>query len=83
MVSTSRFAVTGNVSGTGPLTVGLGGTGVIVLAGNDTYTGGTTLAGGTLVAANPAGSATGTGPLPLASGATLTRTGTVAASVAV
>ena len=82
-LSTNRFTVTGSVSGTGPLTVGLGGTGVIVLAGNNTYVGGTTLAGGTLVAANTAGSATGPGPLAVAAAATLTGTGSVAGPVAV
>lgn len=83
-VSANRFTVSGTVTGSAPLTVGVaGGTGVIVLSGNNAYTGGTTLAGGTLVAANTAGSATGTAGVTVASGATLTGTGSVLGPVVV
>ena len=73
-VSASPFTVSGNVGGTGPLT--LVGSGTFVLSGANTYAGGTALTGGTLVAANVTGSATGTGLLTVAGGATLAGTGT-------
>ena len=73
-VSASPFTVGGKVGGTGPLTIV--GSGTFVLAGANTYTGGTALTGGTLVAANTGGSATGTGLLTVADGATLAGTGT-------
>ena len=88
-VSANRFTVTGNVGGTGPLTVGVAtpptGTtsGVVVLGGSNTYGGGTTVAGGTLVAANTTGSATGAGPVTVSAGSTLAGTGTIAGTVAV
>ena len=84
-VSTSPFTVSGNVSGTGGLTVG--GTGKIVLSGNNTYTGGTTISGGTLVADN-AVNATGSGAVAVNAGGTLAggsngATGRVDGSVAI
>jgi len=51
--------------------------GTVTLSGANTYTGGTTISAGTLVANNLAGSATGTGPVTVASGATLIGNGTV------
>ena len=73
-VSTSTFTVGGNVGGSGPLTIV--GSGTFSLSGANTYAGGTALTGGTLVAANTSGSATGTGLLAVADGATLAGTGT-------
>ncbi len=79
-VSSSRFTVSGNVSGSSALTIG--GTGVIVLSGsNSTFNGGTTITGGTLVAANSAGSATGLGAVLVKSGSTLTGTGSASGAV--
>ena len=74
-VSSNSFAVSGNISGAGPLTIG--GSGAIVFSGNNSYTGGTTLGSGTLVANNSSGSATGSGALNIAAGATLAGSGTI------
>ena len=59
------------------------GTGPIVLAGANTYTGGTVVSSGTLVADNPVGSATGPGEVRVLSGATLTDNGRVAGAVSI
>jgi len=53
------------------------GQGTLVLSGANTYSGGTTVSEGTLRTANTAGSATGSGPVTVASGATLSGTGTI------
>ncbi|RBP41482.1 putative secreted protein with PEP-CTERM sorting signal [Roseimicrobium gellanilyticum] len=53
------------------------GAGVTTLAEANTYTGGTTVSEGTLLATNFSGSATGTGNVTVASGATLGGTGYV------
>jgi fibronectin-binding autotransporter adhesin len=47
-------AVPGNISGTGALTTIGGSTGVVVLSGSNTYSGGTMINGGVLVEANTA-----------------------------
>jgi autotransporter-associated beta strand protein len=61
-----------------------GGEGALVLSGNNTYTGPTTVFAGTLLVNNTMGSGTGTGAVTVTSGGTLGGTGTVsgAASVA-
>jgi autotransporter-associated beta strand protein len=54
------------------------GTGTLRLTGANTFTGGLTVSAGTLLVNNVSGSATGTGPLEILSGATLAGTGMVA-----
>jgi len=53
------------------------GSGTLTLTGANTYTGGTTVSAGTLLANNTIGSATGTGTVIVASGATLGGTGSI------
>jgi len=60
-----------------PTSVSKTGTGSWALAGNNTYSGGTTVFGGTLYA-NDTTSSTGTGSVTVNSGATLSGTGTIA-----
>ena len=55
----------------GSLALVKSGTGTLVLSGNNTYIGGTTVSGGTLLAMNTTGSALGSGPVIVNSGATL------------
>jgi fibronectin-binding autotransporter adhesin len=59
------------------------GTGTWRLTGNNTYSAGTTINGGTLVAANAAGSATGTGAVTVNTGGTLAGTGSVGGLTAI
>jgi fibronectin-binding autotransporter adhesin len=63
--SSNPLVVTGDISGTGSLTIA--GTGQIVLTGVDSYTGGTTVNSGTLTAENAY--AIGGGTLTIANGA--------------
>ena len=58
-----------------------GAAGTLTLTGANTYTGGTTVSAGTLLANNTAGSATGTGLVNVASGATLGGNGRIGGSV--
>jgi autotransporter-associated beta strand protein len=53
------------------------GAGTVVLSGANTHSGGTVVEEGTLRVANSSGSATGSGPVTVASGATLSGTGTI------
>ncbi len=59
------------------------GTGTLTLTGSNTFSGGATIDSGTLLANNASGSATGSGPVSVNSGATLGGTGTVSGSVTV
>ncbi len=80
-IDTTGGSVTyaGNITNAG---VGLTklGSNALTLTGSNTYSGGTIISSGTLVVSNTSGSATGTGALQLNSGATLTGTGTIAAT---
>jgi len=77
------FAITlsGALSGAGNLLVS--GTGVLNLAGANTYTGNTTVSNGTLLVSNPTGSGTGTGSVLVLSNATLSGGGDIAGNVTV
>ncbi len=57
------------------------GAGSLTLATANTYTGGTVVSGGSLIASNPAGSATGTGNVIVDTGASLGGAGSVAGAV--
>jgi autotransporter-associated beta strand protein len=83
--STSHlFTVNGVVAGSGALAVTGTTNGSVVLTGNNTYTGGTTVqSGGTLLANNTAGSATGTGMVTVNNGGTLGGNGTITGPVQV
>lgn len=69
--------------------IGQGGTGSLVKAGagkltfssSNNYSGSTSVSAGTLAANNSSGSATGSGPVNVSSGATLTGSGTIAGAV--
>jgi len=65
----------------GSLTVNKLAAGTTTLTAENTYTGGTTVSAGTLLANNTVGSATGTGLVSVASGATLGGNGTIGGSV--
>jgi fibronectin-binding autotransporter adhesin len=70
------FGFAGVISGTGSLAQT--GTGTLALSGANTYAGGTTISAGTLLANNTAGSALGSGPVTVGSGATLGGSGFIA-----
>jgi autotransporter-associated beta strand protein len=77
----------GDISGSGSLyrtsgNPGSGNGGTTILAGNNTYTGGTTIDEGTLLANNTTGSATGTGDVNV-QGGKLGGTGTIGGNVIV
>ncbi len=57
------------------------GDGTVVLSGNNSYVGNTTVFGGKLVVSNDAGSATGSGNVTVNAGAILAGTGTIAGRV--
>ncbi len=59
------------------------GTGMLVLSGANTYSGGTTVSGGILMANNTAGSATGSGAVAVNSSGTLAGNGIISGAVTV
>jgi rhamnogalacturonan endolyase len=73
--------VSGNISGGGSLTV-LGG-GLVVLTGNNSFSGGTSISNGTLLVKNTFGSGTGSGAVTVFNGGTLAGGGNIAGSVSV
>jgi fibronectin-binding autotransporter adhesin len=75
----SNQTYSGTISG--PLSLTKNGSGIQILSGDNTFTGGVTINDGTLLANNAAGSATGTGPVLVKSGATLGGTGVVGGAV--
>jgi len=83
-VSASRdfeFGSTGIIAGTG--SVVKEGTGTLTLSGTHSYSGSTSVNGGALLVTNSNGSATGTGPVSVATAGTLTGDGRVGGEVAV
>jgi autotransporter-associated beta strand protein len=68
----------GAISGPGALT--LSGTGLVALNMANTYSGGTIVNAGTLQIGNASGSATGSGPVTIAAGATLSGSGFISTS---
>ncbi len=73
--------LSGAITGSGSLTV-TGTEGVYILSGNsNTYSGGTTVSGATLRITNTSGSATGTGAVSVADGATLDGTGSISSTL--
>jgi len=73
------LALVGTIDGGGALA--LSGLGAVVLAGANTYSGGTTVSGTTLAVVNPAGSATGSGAVLVQAGGMLTGSGSIAGTV--
>jgi autotransporter-associated beta strand protein len=71
----------GSISGGGIVTKQAAGK--LTLTGSNTYSGATNVNAGTLIVANSTGSATGSGPVNVALGATLAGTGTIAGPVTV
>jgi autotransporter-associated beta strand protein len=69
------------ISGSGSLTVR--NTGTVSLNTNSTYSGGTTVSSGVLIVNNATGSATGSGAVTVASGATLGGAGTISGPVTI
>ena len=78
--SGSSATMTGGLSGTGPMTFNGGGT--LVLGGASTYSGGTTVSDNTTVSIEGS-SPLGTGAIFIASGSSLSGTGTIGAPVTV
>jgi autotransporter-associated beta strand protein len=75
----SSTTYAGAISGTGALVKE--GIGTFTLTGSSTYSGGTTVSAGTLLINNEAGSATGSGPVQVASGARIGGNGTIAGNL--
>ena len=71
----------GAISGAGQVNATGGGSGIVEFTAANTYTGGTTVSAGRLAANNPTGSATGTGPVTIESGATIGGSGTVSGAM--
>ena len=77
IANTPQVTLSGPISGPGGLSKVFVGTSTLVLTGNNTYAGGTTVSAGTIRVNNTAGSGTGTGPVTIASGGTLGGSGTI------
>jgi autotransporter-associated beta strand protein len=80
--ATATHTIAGSITGTGGSVVKVGA-GSLTLSGSNGYTGGTTVNQGTLVVANAAGSATGSGAVAVNTGGTLVGTGTIGGAVTV
>ena len=76
-----RIVIGQSLSGSGPLTVD--GNGTLTLSAANTYSGGTLVSNATLVLANAAGSATGTGGISIEQGGVLSGQGTAAGNVVI
>lgn len=74
----NAYTFGGTISGSG--SVLQVGTGTVILAASNSYSGGTTISAGTLLVSNGAGSATGTGNVSVAAGALLGGNGIIAPS---
>lgn len=74
-----HISLSGELSGAGGLIKK--GPGILTLSGVNTYSGGTVIEGGTLMVTTTAGSAVGTGPVMVQSGATLSGAGVVGGNV--
>lgn len=79
--TTNTFA--GVIADSGVTSLIKTGTGMLVLSGDNTYRGNTTVSGGTLMANSTTGSATGTGSVAVNSGGTLAGNGIIAGPVSV
>jgi autotransporter-associated beta strand protein len=77
-IISSNTAVPGSV-----VSVNKIGSGTLLLSGNSTYTGITTITGGELIADNTSGSATGSGSVLVGNGATLSGYGSIAGATTV
>jgi len=79
--SSANLAVGTIISGSGSVT--LASNGMVTLTGNNTYSGGTMVNKGTLLVNNSSGSGTGSGPLMVASGGTLSGDGVIGGAVTI
>ena len=79
--SSGNSSVGAAIRGTGSVT--LNNSGIVTLAGNNTYSGGTTVNMGTLLVNNSTGSGVGTGPVTVAGGGTLGGGGVIGGSVTI
>jgi len=77
--SGASLTVSGSISESGGArALALRGLGPVLITGNNTYSGGTTVASGTLFANNTSGSGTGSGNVTVNNGATLSGSGIIA-----
>jgi autotransporter-associated beta strand protein len=76
-INTAGFSMTWTTPITGAGNLMKSGAGSLVLQGDNSYAGSTTVSGGVLLATNTSGSATGTGAVTVSSGAAIGGTGTV------
>ena len=83
MAASQNFTLTGNGSLGGSMLLLLSGSGTLTLGTSNSYTGGTLIGDGTLLVSNRTGSATGSGGVEVADGATLGGVGALAGAVVV